>query len=92
MEITREHISATVIESHIPSISKNIGSISTDNDWKTSVLRKETIADIPPLLRAVKNEEVKIFSPVIINEIEKILNACTVISHNVSSYPTKNFR
>ena len=48
-------------EAHVHS--RKIGRIRTDSVWKISVRRKEIAAEIPPLLRAVKNDEEKILKP-----------------------------
>ena len=77
-EIIKAKTSATVIAHHIPSISKKIGRIITDAVWNTSALKNETVADIPPLLRAVKNEETNMLKPASRNEKEKSLKACIV--------------
>ena len=71
--------SATSIESHIPFIPKNLGKISTQAIWKTSVLKKEMIAEIKPFPNAVNIEEPNIPNPAKINERQNTLNALIVI-------------
>ena len=73
----------------IPLSPNNNGRIRTESIWNTSVRKKEIMADTPPLLSAVKNDEVKIFIPANINENANILNALTVILKSSVSYPTK---
>ena len=72
-------ISATSMEYHTPSSSKNIGSISTPSIWNTSVRKNEIAADARPLLSAVKKEEPKIQNPDIKNEKEKMRRPYSVI-------------
>lgn len=60
-----ESSSATIIENQTPSIPDgNIrGKIMTVEVWKTIVRKNEIIADIPPLLSAVKKDEPKMLKP-----------------------------
>ena len=58
-EITNAKISAATFAPQRPSTPRKIGRIRTDSVWKISVRRKEIAAEIPPLLRAVKNDEEK---------------------------------
>ena len=55
--------SETMMDSHIPSDPRMRGSSSTDDICSTDVLRKEMIAEIRPLLRAVKSADPKIPMP-----------------------------
>ena len=74
--------SAITTESQIPytslPVGKTSGSVNTAITWKTSVLKNEIIADIGPLLRAVKKDEPNIANPANKKEKEKIKNARTV--------------
>ena len=47
----------------MPSSFQISGRISIAAVWKTSVRRKEIIAETPPLLSAVKKDEVKMLKP-----------------------------
>ena len=60
-----ESNSATITENQTPSIPEgNIrGKIMTVEVWKTIVRKNEIIADTPPLLSAVKNDEPKMLKP-----------------------------
>ena len=55
--------SAKVTESHMPLMPRKIGRISTQTIWKTSVRKKEIVAETNPLFSAVKNAELKILKP-----------------------------
>lgn len=61
-------ISATTIETQMPSIPKISGNNIIAAAWNTNVLKKEIKAEISPLLRAVKKDEPKIAIPAKINE------------------------
>ena len=77
--------SAAVIAHQMPSRSKKMGSIRTESTWNTSVRRKEIAADMPPLLRAVKNADVKMLMPANRNEKENSRKACFVIPNKSAS-------
>ena len=64
--------SATTNESHTPSIPIIKGKKMTADVWNTRVLKKDMIAEINPLLSAVKKDEPKIAIPVNKKEKEKI--------------------
>ena len=66
------NISAITIEYQMPSRSKKMGSIITASDWNTRVRKKDIIAEIMPLLRAVKNPDPQIAIPEKRKEKEKI--------------------
>ena len=72
IDIINAIISATEIALHIPSIPNISGSISTDNNSNTNDLINAINADIGPLLRAVKKEDVNILIPLSINASVKI--------------------
>lgn len=78
MEIAAAQSSATVIANQIPSISKKMGRINTQEVWNTSVRKKDMAAEIAPLLSAVKKEEAKMLKPARIKEKEKSRNAWLV--------------
>ena len=80
-----EPISATKTAHQIPSMPKKTGSINTDISSKTNDLTNEIIAEIVPLLRAVKKAEAKIFPPDSKKAIRKILKACTVRARRAAS-------
>lgn len=80
-----EAISATKTAHQIPSIPKKTGSTNTEISSKTNDLTNEIIAEMVPLLRAVKNAEARIFPPDSKNAIRKILNACTVSERRSAS-------
>ena len=69
----------------MPSTPRRIGRIRTDSVWKISVRRKEIAAEIPPLLRAVKNDEEKILKPDSKKQNENNLKACSVIASSSAS-------
>lgn len=62
-ETIKAKTSAKVIDHHIPSIPKISGSMITDANWKTKVLKNETIAEMTPLFNAVKKDEINILNP-----------------------------
>ena len=62
-EITNAATSAIATDHHIESPPITAGRISTARSWNTRVRRNEIVAEIRPLLSAVKNPEAKIFSP-----------------------------
>ena len=64
--------SATKTAPHIPSIPNISGSINTDNNSNTNDLINAINADIGPLFRAVKKEDVNILIPLSINASVKI--------------------
>lgn len=72
--------SATTIASHMPSISRNIGSNRTAPPWNIIVRRKEIRADVRPSFRAVKKPEPKMAKPMSGKEKENIRRPFTVIS------------
>ena len=47
----------------MPLIPKISGINNTDNVWKIKVLQVDEIAEINPLFKAVKNDEVNTFNP-----------------------------
>ena len=65
MVTIRESSSATITENHTPSsaVGNIIGRSITVEVWKTRVRRNEIIAETPPLLSAVKNDEPKMLYP-----------------------------
>lgn len=78
-------ISAASIEAQTPERPKNTGRINTAEIWNTSVLRKETAAEISPLPKAVNIEDTNIANPENIKDRENIWNAFTVISKSSAS-------
>ena len=52
-----------MMETQIPSTPMIKGRIKTNEIWNTSVRQKEMIAEIIPLLSAVKKEEPNIENP-----------------------------
>ena len=60
------------IESQIPSRSKKMGRIITARDWNTRVRKKDMIAEMMPLLSAVKKPDPHIAMPENRKENEKI--------------------
>lgn len=80
-----EPISATKTAHQIPSMPKNKGSTNTDISSKTRDRTKDMIAEIVPLLSAVKNADAKMFPPDNRNAIRKILKACTVSKRRSAS-------
>lgn len=59
------------MDNQTPFIPISNGNTKTDITINTKVLRKDIIADILPLERAVNNADVKRFNPINKNEIEK---------------------
>ena len=54
----RDAITSDTVTAHqIPSIPNSRGKRITAPVWKTSALKKEMAADIPPLLSAVKKDD-----------------------------------
>ena len=84
-EITNAKISAATFAPKMRSPPRKIGRIRTDSVWKISVRRKEIAAEIPPLLRAVKNDEEKILKPDSKKQNENNLKACSVIASSSAS-------
>lgn len=82
-------ISAAVIAYHIPSTPKISGKNSTDEVWNKRVRKNEMAAEMPPLLRAVKNEDANMLNPANKNANEKSLKAWQVRLNSSLSYPTK---
>ena len=72
METIKAKISATIIESHIPFSPTSTGRIKIDADWNTRVRKKDMIAEMMPLLSAVKKPDPHIAIPEKRNENEKI--------------------
>ena len=60
-----------------------------DPAWNKSVRMKEMNADILPLFKAVKKEEVIMLKPAGANISEKSVNARMVNERSSASYPTK---
>ena len=81
--------SATIIDSQTPVIPKNSGNIRTATVWKTSVLKKEIIAEVKPSFSAVKKPDEKIAKPINKKLNAKILNPDTVNSKSSGEWPTK---
>lgn len=80
MLTVKANISASTTASQTP-LSPNIaGSINIIAIWKSSVLKKDIIAETSPLFNAVKNDDAKILKPLIKYDIENILIAVVVIS------------
>ena len=75
-------ISATTIESHKPSNSRINGKVNIITIWNTSVLKNDIAADTNPLFKAVKNDDAKIFNPLIKYDNENNLIALVVNSSN----------
>ena len=73
-EIITEQSSAHAIEIHIPSTENRRGSKKTNATLKTTVRNTEIIADIRPLLSAVKNADANIGIAANKNEKEKKKN------------------
>ena len=88
MDTITAHISATILANQMPLSPKSIGSISTEDSWNTSTRRKDTAAEIGPLPRAVKNDEVKMLIPASTKQNEKIRKAVMVMDSSSASYPT----
>ena len=84
-DIMSAHISATEFDHQIPSTSRNIGRISTDEVWNISVLKNEITAETIPLLSAVKKDDAKILNPANTKDTEKIAKAFFVISKSSAS-------
>ena len=80
MSSTNASPSATMIAAHMPLSSNAIGKSNTAPIWNISVRANDTIAEIRPLLRAVKNDEVKMLNPINMNEMEYMRIAVAVIS------------
>ena len=62
----------------MPLIPKISGINNTDNVWKIKVLQVDEIAEIKPLFKAVKNDEVNTFKPYKMKENAYILMARVV--------------
>ena len=88
MDTITANISATILANQIPLSPKRIGRINTDDNWNTSTRRKDTAAEIGPLPKAVKNDEVKMLMPASTKQNEKIRKAVIVIDNSSASYPT----
>ena len=70
--------SAKTADSHMPSISHSVGSKKINATWNITVLTKDSIAEIRPLLRAVKRAEPKIAIPQNKKDMEYSLKAWAV--------------
>ena len=88
MDTITANISATILANQIPLNPKRIGRINTDDNWNTNTRRKDTAAEIGPLPKAVKNDEVKMLMPASTKQNEKIRKAVIVIDNSSASYPT----
>ena len=85
ISIIKARNSATMTEHHIPVSPHAIGKSITAATWNTSVREKDTIAEISPLLRAVKNDDVKMLKPINMKDTEKMRMPSVVISRRFAS-------
>ena len=61
------------------------GKIISDDNWNTSVRKKEIAAEITPFPSAVKNEEPQMLKPKIKNMVEYMRKPRTVMANNSAS-------
>ena len=89
MEISSVSTSAVKEDSQIPFLPISTGKKRMEPAWNKSVRIKEMNADILPLFKAVKKEEVMMLKPAGANISEKSVNARMVNARSSVSYPTK---
>lgn len=58
--------SATTTDNHIPFIPQTAGNIKIIATWNNNVLKNDISAEIKPLFKAVKNDDVNILNQLII--------------------------
>ena len=83
METHKAKTSAIGAANHIALTPETAGNINTQATGKIKVRNNAIIAEMKPLLRAVKNPEEKIFSPDAKKDKPHIRMAIVVSSHNV---------
>ena len=74
--------SATTMESQTPFSPQASGNTQTKIIWNTSVRKNDTIADVTPSFKAVKNPDEKIQKPLKAKDQPYSLKPWVVISNN----------
>ena len=82
---TRDKNSATITDTHMPVSPNAMGRIITAAIWNIRVRAKDTIAEISPLLSAVKNDDVNMLNPINMKDTENIRMPKVVISRRFAS-------